>query len=139
MPNYEYECDNCNHNFEIRQDFDDKPLKKCPECRKNKLRRVLFAPYVAIRGEPTTIGQLAEKNTREMGKVRKEEINQEYKEQKAKEKLELLKEKNYLPKDTVKLPDNPWYNDKGENLQKELKNVINDPKKVEKFIMTGEK
>src|SRR5215468_6727948 len=41
MPTYDYECDACGHKFEEFQSMLDKPLKKCPECRKPKLRRLL--------------------------------------------------------------------------------------------------
>jgi putative FmdB family regulatory protein len=40
MPTYEYQCDACEHNFDEFQSFSEKPLKKCPKCRKPKLRRV---------------------------------------------------------------------------------------------------
>src|SRR5215831_17525787 len=39
MPTYEYQCDACDHNFDEFQSFSDKPLKKCPKCKKPKLRR----------------------------------------------------------------------------------------------------
>lgn len=40
MPTYEYQCDACRHNFDEFQSFSEKPLKKCPKCKKPKLRRV---------------------------------------------------------------------------------------------------
>lgn len=43
MPTYEYHCDACDHNFDEFQAMSDKPLKKCPQCRKSKLRRVFGA------------------------------------------------------------------------------------------------
>jgi len=43
MPTYEYECDACEHNFDEFQSINDNPLKKCPKCGKNKLRRVFGA------------------------------------------------------------------------------------------------
>jgi len=43
MPLYEYQCDACEHNFDEFQSIKDEPLKKCPKCRKNKLRRVFGA------------------------------------------------------------------------------------------------
>jgi len=43
MPTYEYHCDACEHNFDEFQKMSDEPLKKCPECKKNKLRRVFGA------------------------------------------------------------------------------------------------
>jgi putative FmdB family regulatory protein len=41
MPTYDYECDACGHKFEEFQSMMDKPLKKCPACKKPKLRRLL--------------------------------------------------------------------------------------------------
>ncbi len=40
MPTYEYECDRCGHRFEEFQMYSEAPLKKCPECKKNALRRL---------------------------------------------------------------------------------------------------
>jgi len=40
MPTYDYECDACHHTFEEFQAMKDEPLKKCPKCKKNKLRRL---------------------------------------------------------------------------------------------------
>lgn len=39
MPTYEYECQGCGYEFESFQSMKDDPLKKCPECTKNKLKR----------------------------------------------------------------------------------------------------
>ncbi len=41
MPTYEYECNACGHKFEEFQSMTDKPLRKCPECRKLKLQRLI--------------------------------------------------------------------------------------------------
>lgn len=41
MPTYDYECDACGHKFEHYQGINDEVLKKCPECKKNKLRRLI--------------------------------------------------------------------------------------------------
>jgi putative FmdB family regulatory protein len=41
MPTYEYRCDACSHEFEEFQYIKDEPLKKCPNCKKNKLRRLI--------------------------------------------------------------------------------------------------
>jgi putative FmdB family regulatory protein len=40
MPTYEYQCDACGNNFDEFQSINDKPLRRCPKCRKLKLRRV---------------------------------------------------------------------------------------------------
>lgn len=39
MPTYEYICDACGHELEEFQSMSAKPLKKCPDCGKNKLVR----------------------------------------------------------------------------------------------------
>ncbi len=41
MPTYDYECDACGHQFEQYQGINDPKLKKCPECKKLKLRRLI--------------------------------------------------------------------------------------------------
>jgi putative FmdB family regulatory protein len=41
MPTYDYECDRCGHKFGEFQSMMDKVLKKCPACKKPKLRRLL--------------------------------------------------------------------------------------------------
>lgn len=47
MPTYDYECDACGHEMELFQGINDPVKKKCPECGKNKLRR-LFGSGAAI-------------------------------------------------------------------------------------------
>ena len=41
MPTYDYECDACGYTFELFQSFSDKVKKKCPECGKMRLRRLI--------------------------------------------------------------------------------------------------
>lgn len=41
MPTYDYECDSCGTIIEIVQSFQDSPQKKCPECGKLKMRRLI--------------------------------------------------------------------------------------------------
>ena len=41
MPLYEYECDACGHKFEKFQSITAAPIKKCPVCGKNKVRRLI--------------------------------------------------------------------------------------------------
>ena len=41
MPTYEYQCRNCDHLFEEFQSIMAKPLKKCPECKKMRLQRLI--------------------------------------------------------------------------------------------------
>ena len=41
MPTYEYACPKCGHQFEQFQSMRDEPLKKCPQCRKTGLKRLV--------------------------------------------------------------------------------------------------
>ncbi len=47
MPTYDYECDACGHTFELFQGITEGVKKKCPKCKKLKLRR-LFGTGAAI-------------------------------------------------------------------------------------------
>lgn len=41
MPTYDYLCENCGNEFELFQTITAKPLRKCPACRKNGLKRLI--------------------------------------------------------------------------------------------------
>lgn len=41
MPTYDYECEACGHTFEKFQSIKARPVRKCPKCGKNKVRRLL--------------------------------------------------------------------------------------------------
>ncbi len=47
MPTYDYECDACGHEFELFQSITEANKRKCPECKKLKLRR-LFGTGAAV-------------------------------------------------------------------------------------------
>jgi putative FmdB family regulatory protein len=48
MPTYDFQCEGCGHTFEAFQSFSEKPLKKCPACGKQKLRRLIGAGAAVI-------------------------------------------------------------------------------------------
>lgn len=41
MPTYEYICENCGCEFERFQSITARPLRKCPECGKSALKRLV--------------------------------------------------------------------------------------------------
>jgi len=41
MPTYEYACAECDHEFEAFQSITAKPIRKCPECGKRKVERLI--------------------------------------------------------------------------------------------------
>ncbi|HLW23311.1 MAG TPA: FmdB family zinc ribbon protein [Steroidobacteraceae bacterium] len=50
MPFYEYQCESCGHHLEAMQKVSDAPLKKCPECGKSQLKRLMSAPVFRLKG-----------------------------------------------------------------------------------------
>lgn len=50
MPFYEYECPHCGYDEEVLQKINDKPLKKCPSCGKNGLKKLMSAPVFRLKG-----------------------------------------------------------------------------------------
>ena len=43
MPTYEYQCDACGYRFERFQSITARSIRKCPECGKQKVQRLISA------------------------------------------------------------------------------------------------
>ena len=50
MPLYEYQCRKCGHRFEEIQKFSDRPIKRCPKCKKGTVDKLISAPAVQFKG-----------------------------------------------------------------------------------------
>jgi putative FmdB family regulatory protein len=50
MPFYEYECTACKFYVEALQKISDPPLKKCPSCKKQTMKRLVSAPVFRLKG-----------------------------------------------------------------------------------------
>src|SRR4051794_2703111 len=50
MPFYEYQCQACGAQVEVMQKISDAPLKKCPECGKSRLVKLVSAPVFRLKG-----------------------------------------------------------------------------------------
>lgn len=50
MPIYEYQCAACGHPLEALQKMSEAPLRKCPECGKSQLRRLVSASQFRLKG-----------------------------------------------------------------------------------------
>ena len=50
MPIYEYRCGACGHHVEALQKMADSPLRKCPDCGKSQLKRLVSAPQFRLKG-----------------------------------------------------------------------------------------
>jgi len=41
MPTYDYRCEACGHELELFQKISESPKRKCPRCKKQKLKRMI--------------------------------------------------------------------------------------------------
>jgi putative FmdB family regulatory protein len=79
MPFYEYECAKCGHHHEVLQQISDKPLKKCPSCGKDGLRKLMSAPVFRLKGSGwyETDFKSDKENKRNLAGAEKEEAKAE--------------------------------------------------------------
>lgn len=49
MPIYEYQCQGCDHRFEIKQSFNDPPLTTCERCG-GAVTKLISAPAIMFKG-----------------------------------------------------------------------------------------
>ena len=45
MPLYEYQCDACQHRFEVIQKYSDAPIAVCSKCG-GAVQKLLFSPVI---------------------------------------------------------------------------------------------
>jgi putative FmdB family regulatory protein len=50
MPTYEYLCDACQHEFEREQRISDPPVKTCPRCKAQKVKRLISRTSFHLKG-----------------------------------------------------------------------------------------
>src|SRR5215207_8253707 len=50
MPFYEYECSNGKFYVEALQKISDPPIRKCPSCKQQTLKRLVSAPVFRLKG-----------------------------------------------------------------------------------------
>jgi len=124
MPTYQYLCNNCEYAFEIEQSIKDAKKRKCPECKKSRLKRLIGAPMIFVKGEPQTIGHWAERNTEKMSKYELGDKMGEQQEAKDKAK-----------KGTSR--DKPWYKKHGSATKSEISKMSDDQKA--KYVKDGTK
>ncbi|MCK5914129.1 MAG: zinc ribbon domain-containing protein [Desulfuromusa sp.] len=49
MPLYEYKCEDCGLNFEVRQKFSDKPIVSCRQCG-GEVKKMISQTAFALKG-----------------------------------------------------------------------------------------
>lgn len=50
MPIYEYLCEKCGHQFETMQKVSEAPLRTCPQCAQESLRKKISAAGFRLKG-----------------------------------------------------------------------------------------
>ena len=51
MPIYEYECQKCNHKFDMMHKVIDYPAVVCPQCSENNVERLVSAAGFQLKGQ----------------------------------------------------------------------------------------
>lgn len=62
MPLYTYRCKTCEHQFDVRQSYADDPLKTCPDCGEEELRKVINQVGVVFKGSGFYVNDAKAKN-----------------------------------------------------------------------------
>lgn len=124
MPTYDYLCSACGYEFEVYQSFTDKVKRTCPDCKKKTLERQIGCGIAAFcQQDPTTIGQLGERNAKAAGNTKRDEMI-------AQKEQDKVKAQQLLGKEPGK---KPWWRDEDKPL--DLKKVKN----IKKYIEKGDK
>ena len=50
MPFYEYQCKQCGFEIEVLQKISEKPLKKCDQCGKSTMKKLVSAAAFRLKG-----------------------------------------------------------------------------------------
>jgi len=50
MPMYEYRCQSCDYQFELRQKFSDPPVSECPECGAT-VKKLISTAAFSLKGD----------------------------------------------------------------------------------------
>ncbi len=50
MPVYEYQCKNCDYQFEENQSFSEPALRTCPKCKTDSLKKLYSAVGIVFKG-----------------------------------------------------------------------------------------
>jgi len=50
VPTYEYQCDKCQANYDLRESFSAATTHTCEKCKKGTAKRILHPPTVVFKG-----------------------------------------------------------------------------------------
>ena len=136
MITYEYACKNCDANFSVEQSIKDDAFTVCPECEQESLYRVMQVPlHISIKGEPVTVGQLAEQNAKHMSSEEMRRVQERYKTAKTINRIPEEHRPASVPNQADgKTPD--WLKKSRTKQTKDINKL--SPEATKKYIMTGE-
>jgi len=137
MPTYLYRCGNesCCEEFETIRSIKSDYLVTCPKCNRDTLNVVIHAAHAFVRGEPKTIGMLADRNTAAMSNAQKSELY-------AKQEHDRIAAKRHMNQEIeARLPEGasiPKYDPHSvEPIDMSLASLT--PKQVKKYVEEGVK
>ena len=117
MPTYDYLCNDCGSEFERIHGFGKTP-EPC-KCGSSNIKIVINqVPMGFVKGEPTTLGQLSESNTKKMGHY------------------ELQDKRAYQEEGKVK-KEKSWWQKSGSASKSEISNMTE--KQKANYILKGDK
>ena len=67
MPIYEYQCSNCQHQFDVLQKINDEHVKTCPNCSKGTAVRLVSAASFQLKGTGWYATDFKDKSTTDTG------------------------------------------------------------------------
>jgi hypothetical protein len=110
----------------------------CPKCKKKKSVSQDFSEsgqHIQVSRDASTVGEIAERNTKNMGTYELEDKRKAYFDSKKKAKRTMLTENGIIkPGDPLPEDSKPWYG----KMDKETKKQIEtNPARAEKYIMEG--
>jgi putative FmdB family regulatory protein len=133
---YHYRCTCCANEFEVQQSIKDKPLSQCNACQQFMLERVIHGgTAVFIQQEPTTVGQVAKRNSKKFGKYGVEDRDRKHKLDQIAAKQELRERAANRGINIPEIPENrpdPWY---GKPDIEKINKMT--PEQQQRFIMEG--
>ena len=140
MPTYDYECKVCGFGFETVHGMRDECfLIQCPHCFKDTLEiQYNIAPHGFVKGEPKTLGLLADRNRSAMShqeyedKIRTNKENHKAAIQARKEMLTMPGENRC---ETFEQFEAPW---RPGTVKPNMKLASLNEKQAEKYILEGE-
>jgi putative FmdB family regulatory protein len=67
MPYYEYQCNECDHKFEVYRKATAPPLTRCPKCR-GRVRKIFRPVGIIFKGSGFHVTDYPSKGRKERGK-----------------------------------------------------------------------